>query len=125
MARRRSTLNPLQEELLRRVAEADLAIPKSEVDGRVLRPLLRQKLLQQVNGYLLPTPAGRTQLGMGAAERTASLRGVDTRALRNAIGGLERALPATAVVRVGECAASPAQLIDGLRALADRIDAGA
>jgi hypothetical protein len=133
-------LNPLQEDVLRKLALEASPRPVDDLDGRVLRALEGRDLVRRVEGRVQVTPAGRAYYETHVRRRRRA-RGAWTKvapeveaagertkraaSIREAVDALRRAISGTEPLFIGEMQASAEEAFDGLKGLADRIERGA
>ncbi|HET6232310.1 MAG TPA: hypothetical protein VFE05_19705 [Longimicrobiaceae bacterium] len=146
-------LNPLQEDLLRRLVQESGGVPVDDVDGRVVRALHGRGLVATAQGKLEVTDAGRDFYEKKVRRRRRARSGWlrtgepvvahapaadgavpaaplpgDRRgradSLRRAVIALEQAIDANAEIGVGDENAPARDVFAGMLELADRIERG-
>jgi hypothetical protein len=103
-----------------------------EVDGRVLRVLVRHGLAEIASDNVVPTEAGRTHFRekvrrrkrVGAHRADAADRERPAEAISRATRELEKALPKDRVLRVGDLEATVQDVLAGLQHLAECLRLG-
>jgi hypothetical protein len=124
------TLNDRQAELLRRLEARSGPVPSAGLDGRVLRALRGRGCIEERDGSVEITAAGREALSRAPAPRRRASRAAapDPAAARQlailrALEGLEEALPAGAEVAVGPIFAYADDVVKALRRYARTLPA--
>jgi hypothetical protein len=131
-AARELVLNEKQADLLRRLVLQVAPVPVVEVDGRVLRVLVRHGLAGIAGDNVVPTEAGRAHFRekvrrrkrVGAHRADAADRERPAEVLSRATRELEKALPKDRVLQVGDLEATVQDVLAGLQHLAERLRLG-
>ncbi len=139
-----TTLNPMQEDMLRQLALADAPVPFDDLDGRVVRALEGRELVRRTDGRVEITDAGRefyqskvrrrrrvrsawarTAPAAADEEHRPDERTIRARSIREAVDALRRAVGATETIPIEELEAPAEDAFRAFLELADRIERGA
>lgn len=138
-----TTLNPVQEDMLRQLALAEAPVPFDDLDGRVVRALEGRELVRRNDGRVEITDAGkafyeskvrrRRRARSGGSARPASEaaeprtdeRTTRSRSIREAVDALRRAVGGAETIPLEDLEAVADDAFHALLDLADRIERGA
>lgn len=137
-----TTLNPMQEDMLRQLALADAPVPFDDLDGRVVRALEGRELVRRIDGRVEITDAGRefyqsrvrrrrrvragwARTAPAPAEERSDERALRARSIREAVDALRRAVGGAETIPIEDMEAPAEDAFRAFLELADRIERGA
>ncbi|HEX5726714.1 MAG TPA: hypothetical protein VFX98_14660 [Longimicrobiaceae bacterium] len=128
-----TTLNDKQVDLLRYLYRQTGPVPTEHLDGRVVRALKSRDFVQERNGWVSVSDAGKAEFEQKIRRRRVSnpivgemhARKARAEAIHRAIEALELALPRDAELMVGDMPAYADDVMEGLRRFARRLEVAA
>ncbi|HEU0013884.1 MAG TPA: hypothetical protein VFQ45_09375 [Longimicrobium sp.] len=134
-------VNTTQEDMIRRLVQAEAAVPFDDLDGRVVRALEGRGLVRRVDGLVELTDPGRAfyernvrrrrraRSGWARSVVASPTEGDDrpkrAHSIREAVDALRRAVGGLDTLEIGDLEAHAEDAFNGLLELADRIERGA
>ncbi|HWK88768.1 MAG TPA: hypothetical protein VNP72_02190 [Longimicrobium sp.] len=134
-------VNTTQEDMIRRLVQAEAAVPFDDLDGRVVRALEGRGLVRKVDGLVELTDEGRAFYESNVRRRRRARSGwarnavvapaegeeraTREQSIREAVDALRRAIGGADAIEIGDLEASAEEAFNALLELADRIERGA